>query len=419
MYSPSTGSQESVPLALPRVWMGLIVLLVGGFGGLIFVVSVFGVSRPVEPPCVACYIGAFRPPLEPYRHPRPDTAANANPAPPPASTAPGMRLADGPRRVVVTPALMQPPGGGSMAPMDGIAVPATSTVQRFQAAEPAGLGIVSGAPERPSWHDWPGSGVPLAALAVERLPTWSLSWARSEASSTPAVPPGLSADGGAAGQWSELPGADRTASRDIGGESPHPTWLVPIAVTAWTDSFAPHWRVAVQQDLERHFPQVGGGGLNPGQAAAAPDGFAGIAGGTVPMGINSVPAAGEQPISEMALPLGGGFSLQGMDGTKSSDTARGGAPNRFAVAVTPPIQYFPVAGPTNDVQYFWPDVRPNNSGVSAGLAYTPWTRPAPDLPFVNLGVGARYAPNKEFSGAVRGAGGNNTLVLSLWGALHF
>ena len=183
-------------------------------------------------------------------------------------------------------------------------------------------------------------------------------------------------------------------------------------MTAWTGGFAPHARVAMQRDLERHFSRIATAGLDPGRAAAAPDGFISIAGG-------SVPATGEQPTSEPFLPLGAGFSLLGMDGTNSSDPARGGASYRFTAPVTPAIQYFPAVGPTDDVQYFWPDVRPSSTGVSAGLTYTPWERPTSDLPFLDLRFGARYVANKEFSGAVRGAGGGNTLVLSLWGALHF
>jgi hypothetical protein len=170
----------------------------------------------------------------------------------------------------------------------------------------------------------------------------------------------------------------------------------------------------MQLELQRHFPQIGGAAIDGQAAPAAP---AGDTGNDPP---RAVPGAGDaSPMRDGALPLGAGFSLVGLDGGNAPDAPRAGTPYRFAPAVTPAIQYFPVEGPTDGARYFWPDVRPNNTGVSAGLAYSPWRRTVADPPLLDLRFAARYAANKEFSGAVRGAGGGNTLVLSLWGALRF
>jgi hypothetical protein len=415
MHSRSVGSQDSFPLAFPRIRTGLIVLLLGGLGGLIFAASILGVSRPIEPPCTACYIGAFRPPLEPYGHPiRPDARAATGPAPSPAHAETGTvareaRMDGGLARITANQmtALIQPVQGGSIEPIDDLerqANPGPFDLQRFQGVEPADLGTVSDAPER-SWRARPVRDVPTWSI-----PAWGIPGRRPEASP---------ATGGAEEEWTDLPGADLTAYRGWGRDGRHLTGLMPIAVTAWTNGFAPHWRVAMQHDLERHFPRIGTVGLNPGQPATVPGGFVAITDGKAPPAINFVSTTDDQPTHGPSLPLGAGFSLLGLDGMSSSDPARGATPYRFAVAVTPAIAYFPVSGPSDDVQYFWPDVRPSSTGVSAGLAYTPWEQPTAGLPFLNLRFAARYAANKEFSGVVRGAGGGNTLVLSLWGALHF
>ena len=191
MYSRSVGSQDRSTLAFPGIRSSLLVLLLGGVGGLIFVVFILGVSRPIEPSCIACYIGAFRPPLEPYGHSAgPDQRAATSPAPVPALTATdtvsrGARLDGGLPWVAVTraPALPQPLQGeathiGSVASIGGIgrqARPGTFYFQQFQAFEPAGFGIVSGAPKRASWQDWPPRGVPIGGVPIGGVPTWSAS----------------------------------------------------------------------------------------------------------------------------------------------------------------------------------------------------------------------------------------------------
>lgn len=433
MYPRSIGSHDNLPLVPPRIGISLVVLLSGGIGILILAWAIPNLPRQFGQPCGACYLGAFGPPLEPYGHlARLDSKPAIGPVPPPipaeaASVAdpPQARLNGGllwiaanegtalslPVQIVSGRAGQdigetgqgigtQGIGGGwgigETGSTDGGATrltnPGTRNAQRFAAFEPTGPMAASEGTKWVTWDAWP------------------------ERRGAPDAAPTQPGDGD--GRWLDPRGTEPAGYRVLGRDGHDPIGLTPVSASA--DSFMPHWRVAVQKDLERHFLQLATSGTGTGPA----DSFAAIAAAGPNPGITeAIKAAGgdppQTPVRGMSLSLGAGFSLLNLDNSRPPGSLDAGTPYRFAAAVTPAIQYFPVAGPGDAVRYFWPDVRPGSSGVIAGLAYAPPEQPMSAIQLLNLRFAAQYAANKEFSGAVRGAGAGNTLVLTLWGALHF
>jgi hypothetical protein len=467
MYPRSIGTHDHLTLVLPRLGISLVALLLGGIGILLLAGALPGVSRWFGQPCGTCYLGAFDPPLEPYGHPaRRAGDTTANPSTPLSRTAVApiaepreSRLAGGllwiaaneptalEQPILIDPGRGEPTIDGPGRALGQWANSVTPDTQHFPAIELTGVMAASGATERDAWHAWPVWG------AAPGRANWSaVPYAATDAM--------VERQTGGDRRWIDPRGGELTLYRVARRDGFNPAGLVPVAF----DDFVPHWRIAMQKDLERHFPQIGApaielgaielgtvdvvnvGATDPeavrlgaarlgavtaeavivgpviaGQPEGAPDSIAGIAqGGDKPrIAIPAGDGLAQTLAHATALSLGAGFSLLGIGSLASSEPARAGTQSRFAVAVTPAIQYFPVAGPVDAVRYFWPDVPPSSNGVTAGLAYTPWQKPASTIEFLNLGFAARYSANKDLSGVVRGAGGGNTLVLSLWGALHF
>jgi hypothetical protein len=184
----------------------------------------------------------------------------------------------------------------------------------------------------------------------------------------------------------------------------------PAARGRWLDGLAPDGRAAAQRDLERHFLQIDAVGLNarafPGLDLTAGNPVHGIdltTGPATPFVINPSAAA---PAST-APPL--------------AAQKRAAAPNAFdairrATAITPSLQSFQYGGAA---QSGWAPGPLNSAGVIAEVAYAPFSKPDSPVQFLNLRFAARYVAYTEFNGIARGAGGNNALNLSLWGALRF
>jgi len=209
--------------------------------------------------------------------------------------------------------------------------------------------------------------------------------------------------------------------------------IEPTDGLAWTSAFVPRWSIAAQKDLERHFLQIGtfgaitgvmaGGNPADGQSAGRSDGAA-----SMPLNarfaIDPNPGVRDRLFGNGALiaespTFGASFSLMGVNGFNTLDTYHANTSYRFAETIAPSIQYFHTAGLANAVEYFWPGVRPNSTGLIAEVAYAPWDKPDSPIQFLNLRLTAQYVAYREFNGTARNTGENNTLVLSLWGALHF
>jgi hypothetical protein len=195
--------------------------------------------------------------------------------------------------------------------------------------------------------------------------------------------------------------------------------------TTWPQGTVPHWRVAVQKDLERHFLQIeayrtdAAGPPAVARPAGATDAFSGMAAAAndqFNLGGGSSPRA---VVSQENRSPDAGNLVPGVNGFNSISTIRADASWSFAEAITPSIQYFRTAGAIDAPRYSWPGGRPNSAGVIAGVAYAPWDESSSPIRFLNLRLAAQYVAYTEFNGVARGTGVNNAVYLSLWGALHF
>ena len=101
------------------------------------------------------------------------------------------------------------------------------------------------------------------------------------------------------------------------------------------------------------------------------------------------------------------------------DTMRADVSYAIGATWTPSVQIFRTAGSVDLAQFATPNGRPNSSGMMAELAYVPWGKPDSPVKFMNLRFAASYVAYTEFNGSSHGASANNTLYLSLWGAMHF
>jgi hypothetical protein len=269
-------------------------------------------------------------------------------------------------------------------------------------------------------------------------PVWGFPYNRSPLAPTPGQ--AVLSDGalsqrmaglGLYAMWSELLYTEITAYRGLGHDVLNATKVVPVTGAPGVDGFVPYWRVAVQKDLQRHFFQVGTYGLNanifPGgnQSAGTADSYNDVAADATYQFIVNPKSVVSDMLSAHAVmihedqSLGASSRLLGTNGANTLDTFRADASYSFGATVTPTLQYFRTSGTADAVQFNTANGRPNSSGVVAEVAYVPWGKPDSPIQFLNLRLAVQYIAYTEFDGTTHGASANNTLYLSLWGALHF
>ena len=416
MHLRSDGTQIHAAVGFPRMGAGLILLLLGCWGIACLARSLHGLIRALDQTCGACDLGAFEPPLKPLGR-QPDGR--------PADSPTGW-----PAAVGGTPIEVAKPAGARFAVTGGGAW--LDSGHLLDAIDPPRFGgLPGGAPAAFAGQQASGPWR-LAPVWTSAYPGMTLSW-----SIEPPVPPDGGGRAAAGTGWHEhYPSNDRTL-REKGEPN-----SAPAGRAAWIDSLRSYARVAVQQELERHFPRIGDMGVQPGGGTAGAE----TAGGELaadtrdaltglptdahtrftidPDAVTGVEVLGDGLSAHATLihdspPLAATTGLLGMNGVIAMDTFRAIASYTFGANVTPSVQYFHTAGSANAVRFVWPGARQTNAGLAAGVAFDPWPEPDSPVRFLNLRVAARYVAYTEFSGAPRGTAGNNALVLSLWGALRF
>jgi hypothetical protein len=452
---PSSGlTQSSVAYGLPRVGASVALLLLGCWGVATLAGGLPGVIRQIARPCAGCYLGAFEPPLEPYGHPfrQADDTATGGQKPPVAMT---VRTAfPGPRE-------SQPGRSGRLlASSDAIAADQTSLFGAARIGQDAArfLGLNGGdmipefhaggagpgyawaasrfepdAVSGGSMHDGPTARDPWNAMPVWGVPDYRFNF--TSTSGAAAIVDGSvrpSASGlGAGAPWYNARQTGLSGDRGAEYDVLHATGPGPALGTPGVPGSVPYWRVAVQKDLERHFLQIGTYGINATalplgtQAVGTTDTFTDIGADANyqfivdPGSAVSDSLAAQATLVHEARSLDAGNRLLGANGFNTFDAFRADASWRIGETVTPSIQYFRTSGSIGAVRYGWPGSRPNSAGVIAEVAYVPWGGPGSPVQFLNLRFAAQYVAYTEFNGTGRGAGGNNAVYLSLWGALHF
>ena len=231
--------------------------------------------------------------------------------------------------------------------------------------------------------------------------------------------------------WEDLLYTELTAYRGVGRDVMNATGIVPVAGAPGVDGFIPYWRIAVQKNLTRHFFQIGTYGMIanifPGgsHAAGTSDNYTDLAVDANyqfvinPKSVVSDLLSAHATLIHETQTLGASSRLMGTNGSDSLDTARADVSYSIGATVTPSIQVFHISGSMDPVQFTTPNGRPNSSGAMAEIAYVPWGKPDSPVQFMNLRFAASYVAYTQFNGTSHGAAANNTLYLSLWGAMHF
>jgi hypothetical protein len=269
-------------------------------------------------------------------------------------------------------------------------------------------------------------------------PVWGFPYNHSPVAPTPAQ--AVLSDGGLSqrvvglglyAMWNEILYTELTAYRGVGRDVLNATGVVPVSGAPGIDGFTPYWRVAIQKDLQRHFFQIGTYGLNanifPGgnQTAGTADTYTDMAADASyqfiinPKNVTSDMLSAHAVLVHENQSLGASSRLLGTNGSNTLDTFRADASYSFGATVTPTLQYFRTSGSADAVQFNTATGRPNSSGVVAEVAYVPWGKPDSPIQFLNLRFAVQYVAYTEFDGTSHAASANNTLYLSLWGALHF
>jgi hypothetical protein len=419
-------------------------LLLGCWGIASLARSVPEFIRQLDRGCATCDLSAFEPPLKPFGRQPELTREAPSVSRQQASTGAAGWVSAGPTAVrggapadtlADTPAEI--PAGANRAPgkhaawldsghlldtidLPGLVdlpdfgdLPANEDVSRSGAWPRAELAASGAVPGSGSWHPaplWPTSSWPTSSWPPGRQPLGL-------------QPLGLRPSGlWPSGLWPS------GLWRDIS--------IGTTARTVWADTLRSHDRLAMRDELERHFPQIGPDtGLAGAETAGeSKDPLTGLPTDTTtrftvnPDGVtvagtfsNADGVSGEAAaarVREATAPPSGSRPPRA-NGAIDTDTFRAIAPYRLVPDVTPSIVYFRTAGAENAMRFVWPGARQNSAGVVAGVTFDPWPEPGSPVRFLNLRLAAQYVAHTAFSGIPHGAAGNNALVLSLWGALRF
>lgn len=279
---------------------------------------------------------------------------------------------------------------------------------------------------------------PSVSDAWNSTPAWGFPYNQS-----PLAPaPGASAviDGRTAQQvqgigtyalWNDLIYAELAAYQPLGKDVRNGLGILPYYGSDRVAGAFPYWRVAVQQDLGRHFLQAGTFGLDASlwpsgdTSAGRPDHYTDIGFDANWQWIANPKSVVSDMVSAHATwihetaTLGASRLLSGTNGGNRLDEIRADVSYSFAATWTPTIQLFRSSGTPDPT--FWGGTanRPDSSGVIVELAYVPFGKPDSFTDRFNMRVAAQYVAYFAFNGTGQRASANNALYLSVWSALRF
>jgi len=269
-------------------------------------------------------------------------------------------------------------------------------------------------------------------------PVWGFPYNSSPLAPTPTaatlIDGGLGqrvAGAGAYAMWNDLVYSEFDLYRGLGYDVLNATGIVPVAGTDKTEGVIPYWRLALQQQMGRHYAEFGTYGLNasvnPGgvDIPGHVDQFTDLALDANyqftfnPRNVVSDMISAHATLIHEDGWLGASQIINGAVPFHGLDTFRADVSYSFGATVTPSIQYFQTKG-TSDAAYFGtPNGSPNTSGMIAEVAYVPWGKPDSFITWGNVRLAVQYVSYFRFDGESNNAAANNALYFSVWAAAHF
>lgn len=268
-------------------------------------------------------------------------------------------------------------------------------------------------------------------------PVWAFPYNHSPLAPTPLaaalIDGGLGqrvAGAGAYGMWNDLVYAEFDLYRGLGYDVLNATGIVPVSNTDKTKGVIPYWRLALQQDLGRHYVQIGTYGISAdvlpgGEETGAVDRFTDTALDANYQftfdthNVTSDMVSAHATFIHEDANLAASRILSGARVSHGLDTFRADVSYSLAATITPTIQYFQTSG-TNDAAYWGtPAGSPNSSGMIAEIAYVPFGKPDSSIAWGNIRFAVQYVSYVRFNGVTNNASANNALYLSVWAAARF
>ena len=412
MYPSSNLSQGSVAYRVPRVASNLMLLALGCWGVATLVRVTPGILRHFMQPCAGCYLGAFEPPLEPYRTLVKQPSATSQTADHghwlvletlTAAEQTSLSGANGVGQGATMPRWHE--DGGMKGEFHAIAE-SRGYAREFTtfAATSIGRGWVDDPMAAQTW-----TGVSIGRIAVARLNVASIPGAAN-------LVDGLTAPVSLAPNAPSI-GVPQVSDVQSG------TGVPQTVRTSWGQGTVPYWRVAVQKNLQQHFLQIGTYGMTAGQSPAGGQSADRFAAADANYQFIFGPGSGVTNIlSARSIVLHEIRSLDASARTNNLfmfDTFRAGMSWGIADTITPSIQYFRSGGSIEAMQFLWPGTRPNSAGLIAGVTYVPWHGAGSPMQFLNLRLAAQYVSYTEVNGNAHGASEKNSVSFGLLGALRF
>jgi len=444
------------PLRLTRFIAGTLPLLAALLLGPRAANAVPSFAQQTGQPCAACHVGAFGPQLTKFgrdfklngytagdgkNHGLPIAVTtllsfthtnNDQPAPPAPHFADNNNFALDQVSLYYAGKIAPGVGGFVQVTYDGIAHQLhidNADVRYAHDSELFGEDIVYG---------FTANNSPTVSDLWNSTPVWGFPYNSSPLAPTPTaatlIDGGLGqrvAGAGAYAMWNDLVYSEFDLYRGLGYDVLNATGIVPVAGTDKTEGVIPYWRLALQQQMGRHYAEFGTYGLNasvnPGgvDIPGHVDQFTDLALDANyqftfnPRNVVSDMISAHATLIHEDGWLGASQIINGAVPFHGLDTFRADVSYSFGATVTPSIQYFQTKG-TSDAAYFGtPNGSPNTSGMIAEVAYVPWGKPDSFITWGNVRLAVQYVSYFRFDGETNNAAANNALYFSVWAAAHF
>jgi hypothetical protein len=209
------------------------------------------------------------------------------------------------------------------------------------------------------------------------------------------------------------------------------TGIVPVTNTDKTEGLIPYWRLAVQQNMGRHYAQIGTYGLNasvlPGgvDVPGHVDQFTDLALDANyqftfnPRSVISDMISAHATLIHENAWLGASQITGGAQPYHGLNTFRADVSYSLGATITPSIQYFQTSASGDAAYWGTPNGSPNSKGMIAEIAYVPWGKPDSFITWGNVRLAVQYVSYFSFDGTSNNASANNALYFSVWAAAHF
>ncbi len=272
-------------------------------------------------------------------------------------------------------------------------------------------------------------------------PIWSFPYNGSSIAATPAA--ATLVDGGIARQalgvggyllWNDSVYAELSGYRVLNdamlnhlGAGSHASGAVPDVY----DGTLPYWRLSWYHDTDDYMIQLGTFGLQ-GERFPGGDRSTGMRDSVRDRAFDlnyQYRANEDHYVSAHAVLLHEDLDLHASAalgstgaGNLSLDTLRADVSYSWHNTLTPTVQYFRTTGSADP---WWgtvdtasnPGGSPNSRGWVFDLGYVPMGKPDSLVPWANVRLGAQWIRYQQFDGSSVGAGGHDTVYLSIWLAL--